>query len=98
MSGRPNPSQTKDLTSWGHLWFLLLALRELERMPTMSKKEVKQLKATCPEQEWAIGSYLWIIWTNKMKEVHGEGHTMPHNLRQPLSQAMATPLDLCPIC
>ena len=60
-----------------HPWYPLLALRELENARRVGKKAAKELRRSQPKREWAIGSYLWLLWTNRMKEVHGEGYAPP---------------------
>jgi len=65
-----HPSHTEDLRSWGHPWFPLLVLKELENKRFVGKTRAKSLKASRADREWAIGSYLWLIWTNKMNEIH----------------------------
>jgi len=84
--------------AWSHPWYPLLALRELESAWRVSKKEAKRLRASRPEREWAIGSYLWLVWTNKMREVHGEGYAPPRKLRKALRAALTTAPDLQPVC
>jgi len=81
---------------WGHPWFPLLALKELESTCLVGKKEAKRLKANRPDREWVIGSYLWLVWTNKMREVHSEGYAPPRKLRKALQAMLATPPNLRP--
>ena len=85
----PSPDQpltmSEDPALWGHPWFLLVTLHSLEHSPHVSKKPAKRLQLSCPEWEWAIGMYLWMLWVQKMKEVHNEGYFAdPLDLRQPL--------------
>jgi len=84
--------------AWSHPWYPLLALKELEHPWQVGKKAAKELRKSWPEREWAIGSYLWLLWTNKMQEVHGEGYTLPRRLHNALRAALATAPDLQPIC
>ena len=55
----------------------------------------KELRKSGPEQEWVIG---WLLWTNRMREVHGEGYAPPRKLRNALRAALTTAPDLRPIC
>jgi len=84
--------------AWTHPWYPLLALKELESAQQVGKKAAKELRKSRPHREWAIGLYLWLLWTNKMREVHGEGHALPRKLRTTLRKALTTTPDLRPIC
>ena len=87
-----------EVTEWGHPWFPLLILKELESKEVVGKKTAKKLKASRGNREWAIGSYLWLLWTNKMNEVHGGFPIQPSDLRNTLSDIMTTPPDLRSLC
>lgn len=87
-----------DPIGWGHPWFPILALKELESASMIGKKKAKLVKSSRQDREWAISSYLWLVWTNKMKEVHGDGYAPPHKLTQSLTDAMLLPADLRPLC
>lgn len=66
-------SWTEDPLQWpDNPWFPLLALRTLERHPCVSKKAAKKLKQTRPECKWAISTYLWHVWTARMREAHNK--------------------------
>lgn len=45
-----------------------------------------------------IGSYLWLVWTNKMKEVHEEGFSPPSDLGATLLDLIDTPHELRHLC
>jgi len=89
---------TTRITSWGHPWFPLLALKELENSRIVGKKAAKHLKASRPEREWAIGSYLWLLWTNKMNEVHSSHLIAPAHLAPALKSSLDTPPDQRWLC
>ena len=75
----------------------LLALKELESPRQVGKAAAKELRRSWPEREWVIGLYLWLLWTNKMWEVHGEGHAPPWKLRNALRATITAVPDLRPI-
>jgi len=92
------PALPPATPAWTHPWYPLLALRELENAWWVGKKAAKELRKSRPEREWAIGSYLWLLWTNHMKEVHGEGYAPPWRLCATLEVALDTPPDLRRVC
>jgi len=92
------PALPPAAPAWTHPWYPLLALRELENVRRVGKKAVKELRKSRPEREWAIGLYLWLLWTNRMKEVHGEGYAPPWRLRAALEAVLDTLPDLCRVC
>ena len=71
------PTLPASALAWTHPWYPLLALRELESARRVGKKAAKELRRSRPKQEWAIGSYLWLLWANQMKEIHSEGFAPP---------------------
>ena len=75
------PALPPAAPAWTHPWYPLLALRELESARRVGKKAAKELCKSWSECKWAIGSYLWLLWTNSMKEVHGEGFAPPWRWR-----------------
>jgi len=92
------PALPPAAPAWTHPWYPLLALRELENARWVSKKAAKELRKSRPERMWAIGSYLWLLWTNRMKEVHGEGYAPPWRLSAALETALDTLPDLRRVC
>jgi len=88
------PALPPAAPAWAHPWYPLLALREMESARRVGKKAAKELRKSWPDREWAIGSYLWLIWTNCMREVHGEGFAPPWRLCAALEAAIDTPPDL----
>ena len=70
----------------------------MESTRRVGKKAAKELRKSRPEREWAIGSYLWLLWTNRMKEVHGEGYAPPWRLCAALEAALDTLPDLRRVC
>jgi len=94
LSGTTPLTASKNPLDWGHPWFPLLALREMEDAHIVGKRKAKRLKATCPKWEWAVGTYLWLTWTNKMREVHGDSHATPESMHRPLRDVMLTPPNL----
>jgi len=92
------PALPPTAPAWTHPWYPLLALRELENARRVGKKAAKELRKSRPEREWAIGSYLWLLWTNRMKEVHGKGYAPPWGLCAALEAALDTPPDLRRVC
>jgi len=92
------PALPPAAPAWTHPWYPLLALPELECARWVGKKAAKELRKSRPEHEWAIGSYLWLLWTNRMKEVHGKGFALPWRLRATLEAALDTLPDLCWVC
>jgi len=92
------PALPPAAPAWAHPWYPLLALREMESARRVGKKAAKELRKSRPDREWAIGSYLWLIWTNCMKEVHSEGFAPPWRLRAALEAAIDTPPNLCRVC
>jgi len=92
------PALPPAAPSWTRPWYPLLALRELESARRVGKKAAKELRKSWPEREWAIGSYLWLLWTNRMKEVHSEGYALPWRLCAALEAALDTPPDLRQVC
>src|SRR5258708_949125 len=70
-----SPSLRPDTTwpsCWGGLlWYPLLAFRSLEsplRVP--NPWLCSALAKCCKKREQALGQYLWLLWTYRMKEVH----------------------------
>jgi len=60
---------------WGSSpWYPLLALQVIEEaaLPIFKgrKKVLKALKLSRPRREWLIGSYYWMLWKWRMKEIH----------------------------
>jgi hypothetical protein len=60
---------------WGtNVWYPLLALRSLDTLPHYSDP-LKQLLGTSRRaREWALGSFLWYIWRQRMDEVHNTSY------------------------
>ena len=83
---------------WSHPWFPLLALRELENSRRLGKPTSKTLKSTRPEREWAVGSLLWLLWTNRMSQVHNNESAPAHLLGPALQRTLLTPKHLRPSC
>jgi len=92
------PALPASAPAWTHPWYPLLALRELESTRWAGKKLARELRRSQPKREWAIGSYLWLLWTNRMKEIHGEGFAPPWRLCAALETALDTPPDLHRVC
>ena len=80
-----------NIQSWGHPWFPLLALRELESSRVTDKPTSKALKSSRPDREWAVGSLLWLLWTNRMSQIHGKDSTPTHLLGPALQRTLLTP-------
>ena len=58
----------------------------------------KKLKATHPDREWALGTYLWMVWVARMKEVHNENYIyIPANQQAALLDALLTEVSLWPL-
>jgi len=60
---------------WGSSpWYPILALQAIEEtaLPIFKgrKKMLKALKLSRPKREWLIGTYYWMIWKWRMKEIH----------------------------
>src|SRR5260370_1115704 len=70
-----SPSLSLD-TTWpshwgGSLWFPLLAFRSLESPLCIPNKFLCSALAKCWKRcVQALGQYLWLLWTYRMKEVH----------------------------
>jgi len=60
---------------WGSSpWYPIIALQALEEaaLPIFKgwKKMLKALKMSRPKREWLIGTYYWMLWKWRMKEIH----------------------------
>ena len=67
--------RTLHLDEWGSSpWYPILALQALEEtaLPIFKgrKKMLSALKRSRPRREWLIGTYYWMIWKWRMKEIH----------------------------
>ena len=76
-------------------WYPLLALSALEVdavCPSKAlKKPNKAMKDTRPMREWLIGSYLWMLWKWRMKEIHAADFVYrPGNCEESLRRTLAT--------
>jgi len=65
---------------WGSSpWYPLLALQVIEEaaLPIFKgrKKVLKVLKLSRPKREWLIGTYYWMLWKWRMKEIHEDDFT-----------------------
>jgi len=65
---------------WGSSpWYPLLALQAIEEaaLPIFKgrKKVLKALKLSRPRREWLIGTYYWMLWKWRMKEIHEDDFT-----------------------
>ena len=49
-------------------WLKLVATR-LQHSMHSPKKKNRNLES-CAKREWALGSFMWFIWKQRMKEVH----------------------------
>ena len=63
---------TTDPDRWmsGNMWFLLIALKSLERGPTYNDATKRILGPSRKAREWIMGSMLWFTWRMRMKESH----------------------------
>ena len=50
-------------------WFLLIALKPLESLSSIPVRTHCRLGKSRKAREWAIGSWLWYVWKQHMKEV-----------------------------
>jgi len=65
----PSNSQTLDFDKWpSPFWFPLFMLKPLEKRLAVSKPQAALLRNSRATRENAIGSYLWYIWKQHMKE------------------------------
>ena len=60
---------------WGSSpWYPILALHAIEEaaLPIFKgrKRMLKELKLSRPKREWLIGTYYWMLWKWRMKEIH----------------------------
>jgi len=84
---------------WGSSpWYPILALRAIEEaaLPIFKgrKKMLKALKLTRPKREWMIGTYYWMLWKWRMKEIHEDNFKfMPIFCVTALKEALRLP---CP--
>ena len=68
--------KTLKFSAWpSPYWYPLLCLRQLEKSFDAPKKEQRTLRDSRAAREWAIGTYLWVIWKWRMKEVMEDGFT-----------------------
>jgi len=55
-------------------WYPLIALRRVERNAVRPSKTLKNpgkaLSLSRPKREWLIGTYFWMLWRWRMKEIH----------------------------
>ena len=58
--------------SWSPLfsWYPLIAFRSLDTVPANTVKLRRTLGKSRSPREWALGSFMWYIWKQRMKEVH----------------------------
>ena len=56
------------------IWYLLLAFCSLDNIPTNAAALCRTLSRTWAKREWALGSFLWFIWKQHMKEVHDSSY------------------------
>jgi hypothetical protein len=58
-------------SSWdGNLWYPLFALRTLDSLPGLPASSRSLLGRSRRSREWVLGSFLWLVWRLRMKEVH----------------------------
>jgi len=70
-------------------WYPLLALKRVEQgavKPSKAlKKPEKSLSLSRPAREWLIGTYFWLLWRWRMKEIHDDSFLfVPHLLTDAL--------------
>jgi len=57
-------------------WYPLLALKRVERDAIRSSRILrnpgKSLSLSRPTREWLIGTYFWLLWRWRMKEIHDD--------------------------
>ena len=56
------------------LWYPLLALCPLDNAPTNDITLCCTLGKSWARREWALGSFLWFMWKQHMKEVHDSSY------------------------
>jgi len=84
-------------------WYPLLALSALElnaiRPSKSLRKPNRALQDSRPAREWLIGSYFWMIWKWRMKEIHAaDFRYRPENCGDAMGQALkATPPGTNPV-
>jgi len=82
---------------WGSSpWYPILALQALEEMALPifkgQKKVLSTLKQSRPKREWLIGTYYWMIWKWRMKEIHEDDYKfMPTFCVTKLREALVLP-------
>jgi hypothetical protein len=60
---------------WGpDIWYPLIALRSLDTLPQYSNPLKQQLGTSCQARKWALGSFLWYVWRQRMDEVHNTAY------------------------
>jgi len=57
-------------------WYPLLALKRVERNAIRPSKALKNpgksLSLSRPTREWLIGTYFWLLWRWRMKDIHND--------------------------
>ena len=85
---------------WGlSPWYPILALQAIEEnaLPIFKgrKKMLKALKLSRPKREWLIGTYYWMLWKWRMKEIHEDSFVfVPTSCVASLQEALLWP---CPM-
>ena len=68
--------KTLDFGTWpSPYWYPLLCLKQVEKCYDASRKQMKAFKDSRSKREWAIGTYLWLVWKKRMKEVMDRSFT-----------------------
>jgi len=84
---------------WGSSpWYPLLAMKTLEEvaLPISKgrKKVLKALMKSRQKREWIIGTYYWMLWKWRMKEIHDDKFKfVPFLCATSMKEALASP---CP--
>ena len=60
------------------LWHAALALKSLDSVPQLNKKEKQSLGKTRATREGIIGNYLWFIWKQRMTDTHEDNIFTPN--------------------
>ena len=72
-----HPGQALSTQPWmwpSPIWFPLISLQSLDNMPSNDPTLWRVLGKMRSKREWALGSFLWFIWKQRMKEVHDSSY------------------------